>query len=115
MKVNFFNQSLNIYSNKVNDFIYITPETYVMYSTLHLGILSFDSCLNGKWVLSFYDETSAMGCIEKLKSSAIEVTDIQNVLSERMHLKNTIIETIKNADFPTFVAKVENSMKNKNG
>jgi hypothetical protein len=85
-----------------------------MYSTLHLGILSFDSCFNGKWVLSFYDTPSAMDCIETMKSNGIEVTDIQNLLPERMHLKNTIIDTIKNVEFPAFVAKVENSMKNKN-
>lgn len=79
-----------------------------------MGVLSFDSFHNGKWVLSFHDETSAMNCIEMMRSNGIEVTDIQNLLSGRMHINNTIIETIKNDKFPTFVAKVENSMKNKN-
>lgn len=114
IKVKLFNHSLKIYSNKLNDLIYITPETYIMYSTLHLAILSFDSYHNGKWVLSFHDESSAKYCIEKMRSNGIEVTDIQNLISGRMHLKNTIIDTIKNLEFPTFVAKVENSMKTKN-
>jgi len=114
MRVDFLNHSLNILADKVNEFIYLTPETYVMQSTLHLGILSFDSCHHGKWVLSFNDEPSAMDFVETLRKNDIKVTDIQKLKSERVHLENAIMKTITDVGFPNFVAEVETVMKNKN-
>lgn len=113
LRVHFLNHSLNILADGVNEFIYLTPETYVMQSTLHLGILSFDFCHHGKWVLSFNDEPSVMDCIETLRKNDIKVTDIQKLLSEREHLEDTIIKMVTDVSFPNFVAEVENAMKNK--
>lgn len=87
---------------------------YVLYSTAHIGILSLDPGLYGHWVLSFYDEPSAMNCINTLKNNGMMVSDIQKLLSEMMNLENSIINTIRNAEFPYYVAQVENEMKNKN-
>ncbi|XP_060881290.1 uncharacterized protein LOC132952847 [Metopolophium dirhodum] len=113
LRVDFLNHSLNILADGVNEFIYLTPETYVMQSTFHLGILSFDFCHHGKWVLSFNDLPSAMDFIETLRKNDIKVTDIQKLLSERVHLEDTIIKTVTDVGFPNFVAEVENAMKNK--
>lgn len=114
MRVDFLNHSLNILADEVNEFIYLTPETYVLQSTLHLGILSFDSCHHGKWVLSFKDEPSAMDFIETLRINDIKVTDIQKLLSEKVCLEDAIIKTVTDASFPNFVAEMEYTMKNKN-
>lgn len=113
MKVDFLNHSLNIFADEVNELIYLTPETYIVQSTLHLGILSFDSCHHGKWVLSFNDEPSAMDFIKTLRTNNIKVMDIQKLLSERVHLEDAIIKTVTDVSFPNFVAEVENFMKNK--
>ncbi|XP_026815198.1 uncharacterized protein LOC113555076 [Rhopalosiphum maidis] len=113
MRVGFLNHSLNIFADKVNEFIYLTPETYVMHSTLHLGILSFDSCHHGKWVLSFSNEPSGMDCIETLRKNDIKVTDIQKLISERAHFEDAIIKTVTDVGFPHFVAEVENAIKTK--
>lgn len=114
MRVDFLNHSLNILADDVNEFIYLTPETYVLQSTLHLGILSFDSCHHGKWVLSFNDEPSILDFIKTLKKNDVKVTDIQKLLSERVHMENAIIKTVTDVSFPNFVAEVEYIMKNKN-
>lgn len=114
MRVIFLNHSLNILADGMNEFIYLTPETYVMQSTFHLGILSFDFRHNGKWVLSFNNELSAIDCIETLRQNDIKVTDIQKLLSEKVQLQDTIIKTVTNVGFPNFVAEVEKNMKNKN-
>jgi len=114
MKVDFLNHSLNILADGVNEFIYLTPETYVLQSTLHLGILSFDSCHHGKWILSFNDESSTMDFIEMLRKNDIKVTDIQKLLSEKVCLEDAIIKTVTDVSFPNFVAGVEYNMKNKN-
>ncbi|XP_025204912.1 uncharacterized protein LOC112601479 [Melanaphis sacchari] len=113
MRVDFLNHSLNILADKVNEFIYLTPETYVMHLTLNLGILSFDSCHHGKWVLSFSDEESVMDCIKTLRKNDIKVTDIQKFMSERMHLEEVINKTVTMEGFPHFVAEVENAIKTK--
>jgi len=114
MRVDFLNHSLNILADEVNEFIYLTPETYVLQLTLHLGILSFDSCHQGKWVLSFKDEPSVMDFIETLRKNDIKVTDIQKLLSEKVRLEDAIIKTVTDVSFPNFVAEVEYTMKNKN-
>ncbi|XP_015372434.1 PREDICTED: uncharacterized protein LOC107167768 [Diuraphis noxia] len=99
MRVDFLNHSLNILADEVNEFIYLTPETYVLQSTLHLGILSFDSCHHGKWVLSFNDEPSAMNFIETLRENDIKVTDIEKLLSEKECLEDAIIKTVTDVSF----------------
>lgn len=111
----YLNQSLIVFKNGIfSEIIYLTPETYILYSTLHLGILSFDTRHHGKWVLNFYDEPSAVNCINTLKNSGIEVTDIPELLSTKTHLENTIMNIITNPEFPHFVAKVENYINNTN-
>lgn len=114
LKVVFINFILNIYVNGSQEFIYLTPETYIFYSNLHLGILSFDIHRWGKWCLSFYDEPSVINCVETLRNSSINVTDIQKLISDKKQYENAIIKTITNSQFPQFVAKIENTMKNKN-
>lgn len=108
------NYSLRISTKEINKLIYLKPEMYILNSTNHLGILSFDSCFYGYWVLSFYDKPSTMNCIDTLRSNGMIVTDIQKLLSKMVYLENSIINTIKNAEFPIYVAQVENAMKNKN-
>lgn len=54
-KVVFHNYLLNVFSNGVNELIYLKPETYILLSNLHLGIVSFGPCHSGKWVLNFHD------------------------------------------------------------
>lgn len=114
MIVTFHNHSLNVLVNGKNELIYIKPETYILTTTLHLGILSFDPCHYGKWVLSFQDELSAMGCVQTLKSNGLKVNNIQKLISERMNLmENAVINTLTNPEFPNFVANVENVMNKK--
>lgn len=112
MLVIFLNRSLNVFVNGKNEQIYIKPETYILNTTLHLGILSFDPCHCGKWVLSFLDEPSAMDCVQTLRSDGLKVINIQKLMTERMNIiENDVINTITNPEFPNFVANVENIMK----
>lgn len=113
IKVVFINYLLNIFINNSNEFIYLTPKTYILYSNLHLGILSFDPHHGGKWCLSFYDELSMKTFIQTLRNNSINVLDIQKLLIEKKSLEYAIIKTIKNSQFPQFVARIENDMKNK--
>lgn len=110
----YLNRSLIVFKNELfSEMIYITPETYVLYSTLHIGVLSFDNYHHGKWVLNFYDELSAVNCVQTLKNTGIEVTDIPKLLSTKVHLENTIMNIITNPEFPQFVNKVENYINKK--
>ncbi|VVC27218.1 Hypothetical protein CINCED_3A006405 [Cinara cedri] len=103
------NHSLTIFTNGIlSEIIYLTPKTYILYSTLYLGIMSFDKYYHGKWVLSFYDKPSAVKCVDTLKNNGLEVTDIPKLLSEKINLENTIISLIKNPEFSNFVVQVEN-------
>lgn len=63
-------------------------------------------------MLDFHNESSAISCAQTLNSNGITVTDIQNLLLKKIQLENAIITTIKDAEFPYFVAQVEASMKN---
>lgn len=114
IRVVFINYILNIYRNDTIEYIYLTPKTYIFYFNLHLGVLSFDTCNWSKWCLSFYDKLSIMNCVETLRNSSINVTDIQKLILDKKHFENTIIKTITNSQFPQFVARIENIMKNKN-
>lgn len=110
----YLNRSLIVFKNELfSEMIYITPETYVLYSTLHIGVLSFDNNYHGKWVLNFYDEPSAVNCVKTLKNTGIVVTNIPELLSTKMHLENTIMNIITSPEFPQFVNKVENYINKK--
>lgn len=111
MNVKFLNHSLKIFSNLTNEFIYLNPETYVLYSNAHIGILSFDLHHYGKWILSFHSEISALNCVETLRANNIKVTDIQKIV-KTLHVKNVVAKIITNAEFLNFVLEVENIMKN---
>lgn len=111
IRIIYLHRTFNIVTGGKNEYIYLKPDTYILHLTLYLGILSFDSCNRGKWVLSFQDKLSVINCVEILRRNGINVVDIQKLASKRIHLNSTIIKLLTNAEFPYFVAKVENAMK----
>lgn len=112
IRVIFLDRSLNILTAEKTENVQLKPETYILHSALHLGILSFDSCDRDRWILSFRDIQSVTNCVQTLRKDGINVTNVQKLVSERMHLESTITKVITNAEFPSFVANVENAMKN---
>lgn len=111
----YLNHSLTVLTNGIsNEIIYLTPKTYILYSTLHIGILSFDIRHHGKWILSFYDEPSAVTCVETLKNNGLEVANIPKLMSKKVDLESSIKNIITNPEFPHFVAQVENVINKTN-
>lgn len=105
--------SLRVFSNTMTERIPLEPETYILHSTLRLGILSFEPGSHGKWILGFHDELSAVNCAQTLRNNGLKVIDIQKLLSKKKHMKNLIIKTLMNAEFSQFATNVEKSIKNK--
>lgn len=112
-KIILCHRSLNVYSSTMKERIPLEPETYVLQSAVRLGILSFEPGRQGKWILGFHDKLSAINCAQTLRKNGIKVIDIQKFMSKKTQIENAIIKTIKNVEFSQFVAKVEESMKNK--
>lgn len=103
---------LNVFTaNEMIDLIRLVPDTYVLRSTVHLGILSFDDLVGRWWVLSFWDEQSAMDCASTLQAHVgVTITDVEKVLSDRACLENSIVRTIMDPTFLHFVADMEDSI-----
>lgn len=94
----------------VPDLIRLTRDTYVLQSTVHLGILSFDDTVGHWWVLTFEDKQSAADCALTLRICVgVTLTDIEKLLLDRARLEDSIVQTIMNPTFPQFVANVENT------
>lgn len=94
--------------------IHLATDTYILQSTAHLGILTFDDPVGHWWVLSFQNEPSAVDCASTLRNCiGMAVADVKKVLSDRVHLEDSIVNTIMDVTFPHFVANMENAIMKK--
>jgi len=105
--------SLNIFAGDETtvpeEIVRLAPDTYVLQSTVHLGILSFDNPVGRWWVLTFEDEQSAADCALTLCTCVgVTLADIEKLLLDRARLENSIVQTIMNPTFLNFVTNMGN-------